>query len=288
MNRTSALELLNSSSTHDRFRAAYFLGKSADQTVLSALHFAKHNETDTYVLNLLDSAIRKAQSAPRVDAVQPIMPEPELSGAELLLVAKAQAIEWVSGLLLHEIGAKLGLVSLAASQEVAGYDTSNTKRHMTNLQSIFDAIGLLRSAANPPKYENFDLSALVEDVAEIETQGSDVEISFFGIRPFMVTSSKQLIILALNNGIRNAVEAVTEATDLHNEPYKKTIVITWGETDTEYWISIIDSGIGVSEAAPNFFEVGKTTKSGHPGFGLAIAKQAMDSLGGASITGEFY
>jgi signal transduction histidine kinase len=51
-------------------------------------------------------------------------------------------------------------------------------------------------------------------------------------------------------------------------------------TDKDYWISILDDGIGLSDAPKNMFEVGKTSKKEHPGFGLAIAKQAMDTLDG--------
>ncbi|MCX4104763.1 ATP-binding protein [Aeromonas hydrophila] len=280
MNRAQALELLSTGSSHERFRAAYFLVKSAELVDLSALNSAKHSETDAYVLNLLDAAIKNVQHASRPELVQSAVPESELSGEELLAVAKAQAIEWVSGLLLHEIGAKLGLVSFAASQDIADYESSLTKLYMNNLQSIFDAIGQLRSAANPPKYEDFDLSVLVEDITSIELHDSEIEVSFFGIRPFMVTSSKQLIRLALGNGIRNAIEAVAALTESANESYSKTVVVTWGKTDSEYWISIIDSGVGILDAPPNLFDVGKTTKSGHPGFGLAIAKQAMETLDG--------
>jgi C4-dicarboxylate-specific signal transduction histidine kinase len=79
------------------------------------------------------------------------------------------------------------------------------------------------------------------------------------------------------NGLKNAVEAVHEVgADLRTHP----IVVSWGVTDKDYWISIVDRGPGVAAVSATRFEVGKSTKPGHSGFGLAVARRAMESLGG--------
>ena len=280
MNRVDALAFLTSTSSHERFLAAHALSKLAEHQDISALKLARHKEQDSYVLTRLNSAIEHLERAYEKHSVTTKSPEPEELDKEIMEHAKGQAIEWIAGLLLHEIGSKLGLISLAASREVNSYEESHTKRHVQNLQTIFDAIEQLRKAVNPAQYEQFDLAELIDEISEIENEGNNVEYSLVGIRPMMITSSKQLIQLALCNGIRNAIEAVATLTPLANLSNQPAIVITWGSSDTEYWISVIDDGLGITGFPKSFFEIGKSTKTGHPGFGLAIAKQALDTLGG--------
>lgn len=279
MNREAALALLDSKSSHERFRAAHALTRVAERQDIPILQHAKHQEHDAYVLMRLDAAIQQAALANYNQDELSVQPEFELEDANILTYAKAQAIEWVSGLLLHEIGSKLGLISLAASTEIVSYEKSTTKRHVQNLQAIFDAIEQLRKAANPAKYEQFDLAELIEEIVSIENQNNASEFSLVGIRPLIITSSKHLIRLALCNGIRNSIEAIISISE-SNRNQVSPIIIAWGKTDTECWISVIDDGIGIVDPSKSIFDVGKSTKSGHPGFGLAIAKQALETLGG--------
>ena len=92
----------------------------------------------------------------------------------------------------------------------------------------------------------------------------------------LITSDPRLLQLAICNGVRNAIEAVIESGS--NDPH--AVVVTWGETDVDYWITIIDRGPGVVGPIGPAFDIGKTTKQGHSGFGLAIARQAMETLSG--------
>ena len=57
--------------------------------------------------------------------------------------------------------------------------------------------------------------------------------------------------------------------------------MTWGMTDIDYWVAVLDRGPGIVGPAESTFGIGETTKKGHSGFGLAIAKQAIETLGGA-------
>ncbi len=92
----------------------------------------------------------------------------------------------------------------------------------------------------------------------------------------LVTSDRALLRLAVSNGIRNAVEAVTGAPG--DEPHP--IIVAWGATDVDYWVTVLDRGPGVVGPAESAFGIGKTTKKGHSGFGLTIARQAIETLGG--------
>lgn len=285
MNRVDALSALFSESSHIRFQAAHALVKLAEPQDLDTVKEAKRNETVAYVISRLDAVIKHCSDIQQVKKVEIQPLDDSKFDTDLLKIARASAIEWVSGLLLHEIGSKLGLIALTISSELKNYEQSKTKKHISNIQAIFDAIEQLRLAANPSQYEHFDLSDLIDDIASIENSTFNVEFILVGARPFMITGSKQLIRLALCNGLRNAFEAVKQVTDRSMQTTVKPVVIAWGSSDIEYWISVIDDGDGIIGSVKNVFDVGKSTKSGHPGFGLSIAKQALDTLGG-SVTLE--
>ena len=45
-----------------------------------------------------------------------------------------------------------------------------------------------------------------------------------------------------------------------SEPHQ--IVVTWGETDIDYWTAVLDRGPGVVGPVESAFGIGKTTKRG--------------------------
>jgi signal transduction histidine kinase len=191
-----------------------------------------------------------------------------------------QAVEWVAGLLLHEIASPIGLAKRSASREIADYDVSRTKRHLERVERIFEAIEQLKGAAGVPRAEQFDLVELISDIVITEA-GSDREpqVAFVGPKPMMVSSDPTLLRLAICNGVRNAFEAV--ATANADDPHP--IVVTWGQTDIDYWVAVLDRGVGMVGSSEAAFQIGKSTKQGHSGFGLAIARQAMETLGGTVV-----
>ena len=52
-------------------------------------------------------------------------------------------------------------------------------------------------------------------------------------------------------------------------------------TDVDYWVAVIDRGVGIIGPVESAFGIGKTAKRGHRGFGLPIARQAIETLGGS-------
>ncbi len=283
MTREEALNKLSSSSSTVRFMAAYELSKVASAEDLSALLLARQLESDAFVLKQLEATIAICNKQERHQ--KQIVPDSHDVDEDPLIRVRAQATEWIAGILLHEIGSKLGLVALSASQEIKNYKTSRTYSHIKNLQSIFDAIEQLKNATIRPHMEQFDLFELIEDVVNVEVDGKDTEVEFVGVRPFIITSGRQLIRLALSNGIRNAIEAISEKSQTLNRGGDSHVTVTWGATDKDCWISIIDSGPGLPDSSCSSFNIGKTTKDGHPGFGLPIAKQALETLrGNISLT----
>lgn len=276
MSREEALDTLKKGTSHERYLAARAMIRVCKAEDLAALMALRKVENDAYAKRWIelsiDACIKKAQQESATFLVNAVVTEPLDSKEEL----HTKAVEWVATALLHEIGSKIGLLVAAAKNEFSSYPGSDTERHVTNIMRIFDAIVELRKAATVPKVREFDLAELIHEIIAVESAGIDLDISLVGRRPLLINSDPDLLRLALCNGVRNAVEAVNSVT----KSTAHKVVVAWELTDKEYWISIIDDGPGLLTSNGSLFEIGKTTKHGHAGFGLAIAKQAMERLGG--------
>ena len=275
MTRTDALQDLSSDSAHRRLAAARFLRRNVLPSDLDALRAALRAETVSYVRNCLQIAIKRASHSvpPRTTS----RAEEYTIPPDLRAQIKDEAIEEIASLILHEIASPVGLIATVAAREIPEYEKSQTKRHIEHLRRLFKAIEQLKDASAVPRPEEFDLAKLIADVVQTETQERQVEVSLHGVKPMLITSDPTLLRLSISNGVRNSVEAVFGTTP--SEPH--SIVITWGETDVDYWAAILDRGPGVVGAAESAFDIGKTTKRGHSGFGLTIARQAIETLGGS-------
>ena len=275
MTREGALQFLSSGSTHERLKASRFLARNAQAGDVAALRRAWQIETVSYVKASLDLAIARLSNLTPAIAPDPSDEFDVPDGFRRQI--HRQAVEWVAGLLLHEIALPIGLAKRSASRDIPDYENSRTKRHLEDVERIFEAIEQLKGAAAVPRPEQFDLSELLGDIVSTEApNGRASEVSLVGRKPMMVTSDPALVRLAICNGVRNAFEAVAVAKP--DDPHP--IVMTWGQTDVDYWVAILDRGIGIVGPPEAAFEIGKSTKQGHSGFGLAIARQAIETLGG--------
>ena len=275
MTREEALQSLSSGAAHDRLKAARFLARNSDSSHLQFLRDSLRSESVSYVRTALELAIKRVlYSASLADrgAVEEIDVPPDVRAQ-----IRNEVTGEITGQLLHEIASPVGLVASAAAREIPKYEDSRTKRYIDALRRIFEAIGQLKDAAAVPNPQQFDLSELLSEVSAEATGDCPVEIPLRGVKPMLITSDPALLRLAISNGIRNAVEAVTGAPG--DAPHR--IVVTWGETDIDYWVAVLDSGPGLVGPAEPAFGIGKTTKRGHSGFGLVIARQAIETLGGA-------
>ena len=275
MTRDEALESLSSSSAHGRLKAARFLAHNSNSADLQALRAALRDETVSYVRTSLELAIKRASSS-AAPAAEKTAEEFEIP-PDVRAQIQNEVTEEVTGQMLHEIASPVGLIAYAAAREIPGYGQSRTRKHVENLKRVFKAIEQLKSAAAVPRPEEFDLAELLGEIVSVIVRTDTVEISLLGAKPMLVTSDRALLRLAVSNGLRNAVEAVVGIPSL--EPHQ--IVLTWGETDVDYWVTILDQGPGVTGLTESAFGIGKTTKKGHSGFGLAVARQAVETLGGA-------
>jgi signal transduction histidine kinase len=272
--RDEALAGLSSDSPHHRLQSARLLIREALLADLSALQRARQSETVAYVQRSLDLALARLldMAAHGLTDSTSELEIPE----DVKRQIRSQAVEWVTGIILHEIASPIGLVRRAASREIPEFEGSKTKAYLDNLERMFEAIEQLKGAAATPKPEEFDLAALVRDIAHAETAHTAIEMSFQSPSPMLIKSDPALVRFSIANGLRNAIEAVTLSRS--DEPHP--IVITWGQTDVDVWAAVLDRGPGLVGPVAAAFEIGKSTKKGHSGFGLAIARQAMETLGG--------
>lgn len=275
MTREEALQGLSSDSAHDRLKAARFLARNSDPSDLHRLRDALQSETVSYVRAGLELAIKRASNSASPAAGETI-DEYEIP-PDVRAQIRNEVTEEITGQILHEIASPVGLIASAAAREVPDYEHSRTRHHVANLKRVFEAIEQLKCAAAVPRPEEFDLAELLAEIVSQEAGEHPLEVSLHGAKPMLITSDRALVQLAVSNGIRNAVEAVLASP--RNEPHP--IVVTWGETDVDYWVAVLDRGPGVVGPTESAFGIGKTTKKGHSGFGLAIARQAIETLGGA-------
>lgn len=277
MTRDEALEGLSAASAHSRGQAARALANVGSAGDIGQIRKALKGETVAYVHYALQDTIKRltSNSAPplALDDETPAVSE------EARQQIYGQAVEWVTGFLLHEIASPIGLARLSGKLELGErWEASATRRHLETVHRIFDAIEMLKSAAGVPRPQEFDLAAMIEELCATEVPHALPWISSIGPKPFLIKGDPALIRMVTNNGLRNAVEAVEAVETGGADPQPHSVTINWGETDVDYWVSVLDRGIGIVGPSETAFEVGNSTKKNHSGFGLAIARQAVQTM----------
>lgn len=276
MTREEALDNLKAASAHVRGQAARALGDVGRQTDLPRLQKAQREETVTYVNYALQETIRRLTHE---QAPEPSMDEADVVPEDVRKQIYGKAMEWITGLLLHEISSPIGLVRLAAKRELGEHwEGSITQKRLESVARVFDAIEVLKNAASVPRPQEFDLSALVDEL--LDEYESEVRewISTIGSRPLLIKSDPSLVGMVVVNGIRNAIEAQQAASEKQS-PH--AVTISWGESDVDYWLAVLDHGCGLTGPIETAFKVGNSTKKNHIGFGLAIARQAVETMIGS-------
>lgn len=279
MTREEALAQLDASSAHLRGQAARALGTLGQAGDLTRLRKALNAETVSHVNYALQDTIRRLahQQLPDLLAAD----DADVISEDVRQQIYGQAVEWITGFLLHEIASPIGLVRLAAKRELGTlWENSETKRHLESVNRVFEAIETLKNAAAVPRPQEFDLSALIDELINTYPPETTAWISTIGARPCLIKGDPSLIRMVVVNGLRNAVEA-QEAAGRAPQPHDVTV--SWGETDIDYWVSLLDHGLGINGPIETAFEIGNSTKKNHTGFGLAIARQAVETMIGSLV-----
>lgn len=262
---------LESGGPRERLAAARELGRGGEPSDVARLLQRRAIERDSWVLRALDHSIESLRRR-GVVATTAIWESPVV--ADEVDELRASITQRVSRTLIHEtrpLAADIVWAGRDALQK--GFTGSPLERSISRLNEFLDVLHLLSDASKTPTFEEIDLSALILDHSNEKGYLSD-QVQAVRQDPVIVFGDIRLIRLALDNVLRNALEATVGEG--------KPVVINCGSSRGEAWIVVLDEGEGLPDDFPNAFDPGTTTKrkDQHFGLGLAIADQAVQSLGG--------
>src|SRR5262249_55115588 len=229
-------------SAHDRLRAARYLAKHARLEDHPALQKALARENVVWVKGALRQGVDRCTTL-RLNVSEDSNPTEIEDDAADIGDVYAQAIEDVTQRLVHEIEPIIGAARYYASKEIVGYEGSGTRRELDRLESLLQAINTLSRAAGAPVIRECNLAEQIKLVADSENVAHSIKLEFAGPSPLIVETDDSLVKLVVANGLRNAIEATEFVGNIEEVPNR--IVISWGETDRDYWIAIVEWGPGL-------------------------------------------
>jgi two-component system cell cycle sensor histidine kinase/response regulator CckA len=153
--------------------------------------------------------------------------------------------------------------------------------HVNRLGDLVRSLLELGQAVAPGELREMDLGGIVREACVMVSDGSPgarSRISFRDpARPATVLAERKKITLAFAHLLHNAVEA---------SPEGGMIRIALDLSGGDGLVSVSDEGPGIpEEVRETLFEPFVTTRSGHSGLGLALARHYVQSHGGA-VTAE--
>ena len=115
MSKQELLEILENGLSSEKLVAIAKLRDLVDREDLIHLRRIAENEVDMFVKNAINRIINKINS-PQLSEIEVI--NPEFNTVEFNKKVKAEAIEWVSGTILHELSKYVAQIQLEAKAEV--------------------------------------------------------------------------------------------------------------------------------------------------------------------------
>jgi len=276
MTRDEANAALVSDATEVRLRAARFFSRSASAEDSPQINTALKKETVPWIRRALQSALTRAGQAPGPVLTSDLPTGDALDGLDAQQIY-AKAAEEVADSLIHELAPVVGLLRVALPKELdERFKTSQSKLYLDQLHRLMTAVRALKRASAVPNYKDVQLAELITSIIEAALNPDGVLIQTAGPSRLTVSADKDQLTLAIGNGLRNALEAVK----LYANTAPARIVITWGATQSDNFVVIKDNGPGFRGDPAAALKLGATSKSGHVGFGLALAHQAILSMQG--------
>jgi len=187
----------------------------------------------------------------------------------------------------HDLRNALTTAQLLADRMEGSADPAVRKTAPKLVASVTRAVNLCeatlafgRAEEPPPTLARFPLGRLVADLIEAERLAAGTaEVEFVADVPAGLTirADHDQLLRVLTNLVRNARQAI-EGTGRPG-----TVEVAAGETETEWWIRVADTGPGLPERALEHlfqpFQGG--IRKGGTGLGLAIAAELVRGHGGS-------
>jgi signal transduction histidine kinase len=254
---------------------------------IEAIKALKANATtvqSTEIKNFLDaesspwikSALTDILSQSKVGAlpsVESIQTSEEYLDIEAI---KSEAVSDSIGQMLHELDPIIGSIIVAAQKETNNFPDSKLKIRLDRLVDVVVVFENWRIVERAPKYRQVNVFEVVHKEVNSEFASVPVGIIFNISKGLIFELDPTMFKIIVSNALRNAIESSNEIS-LGD---KKTIVINAGITDTHFWLTIIDDGLGLRDAQEVLHKSRYSTKPGNKGFGLAIIEKAVKSLNG--------
>lgn len=274
MDHDEALAALGDGDSETRLAGARQLYLDATSSDRPAIAVARARETNRYVLNALDDALARLDVAASLSAAPG-------GGEQDDDATRTKAFDEAIRVCLHEIRTIIGDLRDEISQ-VPG-DLTGVVREVDRLSRLLKGLENLTRAGEPAEAIEFDLSELVRSIATSDLGASTARIELAGPRTLIVTGDPYRVELALRNGVKNALESVSDVKSDGKAPgTAQEVLISWDESDGELWVVVLDRGIGLPAGFERAFELGRSSKPEaiHFGLGLTIAQRAARSIGG--------
>lgn len=226
------LELLRSEKPSQRSLAIDRLRKEATAADLKVLRAAMQAETVPMLRRQLSHLVR-ALSHPIAKAPSEA---PTLVATGELGRFEDDVVHWMR----HELEPGIGWLMLAASDEIDGFEGSETRLAIEGLSMRLDSIEALVRASAPPRYEELSLSEIVQEAVRISGASEQrLTVDLVNDRPDSITTDANLLRLALSNAIRNAVEALLEVPEEGSQVYVSADV-----TPSSFWVKVSNQFLG--------------------------------------------
>jgi signal transduction histidine kinase len=199
---------------------------------------------------------------------------------------KLAALGTASSLIAHEV--KNSLNGLKAAASLLG-DGANTVLAARSIRGQIDRLGHLAqsllSFGRPavPQLTDAALAELVRDALDgvrALPEADEVTLETDLETPLVVRCDPLLLVTALDNLLRNAIEAAVAAKDLGRQPSPRVRVAAHAEGDSA-WVVVEDNAGGPpSNFEGQLFQPFVTSKPKGIGLGLSMARQAVERQGG--------
>ncbi len=262
-------EDLRSPNERVRLKAARKLALEPNRKELDELRRAIAREDVRWVKSALERAVRRCEAADSEE-------NPELDAEEDLRQTYIDGRRDGLRQALHELTPLLGLARAAALEDPP--NANEVRKQLERMHGVTAALRGLVTAAAAPTLRDFDLAELLSEIASSPPLPCpEGLVGSSGTTPYIVHGDENLIALAVQPLVINAIEAVIQA-DI--EPTRRSVMICWGAESSQHWIAVLDEGGGPSTSDSELFAVGVSGKAGHLGLGLETAMTAIHSLGG--------
>ncbi len=263
--------LLRVGSSDERLAAARLLGEDATQSETQTLEGIRRRELDHYVQQAIDDAIGRsrdrASRVPQAGASDDHLDEPPWDDALYVRALRSVTISFA-----HELRRPVGLASAAAARS----DLDGVNAYLDRLKRLLNAMEQLVAITEVDETDEFDLVDLLEQLAAEHRDRFCLRIDVLTQASIRLRQNRDSFELIVCNALTNACESTLAAGAGGPEP----IALTFGTTDREGWIGILDHGVGLPAGFEPFAFAVSRGKEGHDGVGLALARRAARSIGG--------